>query len=179
MRLLLFYFMLSVLLILGYAVGQEIDWEDINADEIIDEIFDEEGNLKPEYWEIAEGFDLSDAPQEVVDLIDGERSNIVVELENGEEVTIGIAVEDGKIKEVKKGGIENPTSEINTSEETIREITTAEDPATKFSESFAEGEIHYESKSEETWLKGLFINIIAFFLRIINSITSFFSSLFK
>lgn len=179
MRILLLCLLLLILFTSGYAVGEEIDWQDIGVDEIIEQAFDEEGNLKPEYRDLVEDFDLGEAPEELTDLLNGERSNIKIELEDGGEEIIGVAIEDNKIKEVKRGGIENPTSEITTTEETIEEIVTAEDPVSEFSESFGEGKIHYESKSEKTWLKGLIINTIAFLLWIINSITSFLTPLFK
>lgn len=164
---------LACLLIVEFAAAEETDWQDMAAEEIINEAFDEEGNLKPEYQEELGNFDLSDAPPELTSLIEGERSNIKVELENGEEVTIGIVVEDSRIEELQLGGVENPTSEITTSEETVKEILSSEDPAGEFSEAFAQGEIHYESKSPETFLKGLIINTIAFFLWLINTIGSF------
>lgn len=152
MRIYLFI-LLAVLLVIP-AVGQ---LEDLLSQYNIN-ISDENINsLIAEYNE-----NISDQlPSALINTFGNERINAEI---SGE--TIGVVLEDGKILELQKGPVENPTLEIEVSEEAINSLLSQETPE----ESFALAQELLKSK--EIDYRG-----VGFFSRIKFAIVKFFQSI--
>jgi hypothetical protein len=78
--------------------------------------------------------------------------------------TIGVVLEGGRLTEVREGGIENPTSEIWTTEEFLDNLTKSEDPVGEILEAQKTGQFKKEDHGLIPKLKGFITGVL---LRII------------
>lgn len=73
--------------------------------------------------------------------------------------TVGIVMEDGKLEEVKEGGLENPTSEIWADEDLVEEIATSDDPIGTITEAQKTGELKKEDYGLIPKIKGFLMSL--------------------
>ncbi len=82
--------------------------------------------------------------------------------------TVGIVLEKGRIVEIRKGGIENPTSEVWTSREFIDRLASSKDPIKEFLEGQKRGDFRKEdrtiSQKVKSTVMNLLLKIASFFL---------------
>lgn len=139
----------------GRDVGREDIPEDadlglesvLNQTEEIEKMVEED--INPVTDELAE-----EVPMGVVSFLTDNRVNIQVD-----NTTLGVEVESLNITQVESGGIENPTLEIETEEETVLEVMESEDPVDALREKYHGEGIEVEAHSAGNRIKLAVANI--------------------
>jgi hypothetical protein len=73
--------------------------------------------------------------------------------------TVGVVMEDGKLEEIRGGGVEDPTTEIWADEELIEKIATSDDPVGTILEAQKTGELRKEDHGLVPKIKGFLMSI--------------------
>jgi len=79
---------------------------------------------------------------------------------NVENETIGLVIEDGRIKEIKEGGLPNPTSEIWTSKDFVENLSNSEDPVGEIISAKKSGVLKKKDKGIFPKLKGFIVDVL-------------------
>lgn len=113
------------------------------------EVPDSEGlqQLKEEY-----NSQSDNVPDFVSTIVGGEKVNFRIENGSTNE-TVGVAFEGVEITKIKKGGLEDPTLEAWTDQETINTIMESDDKYSELQEALNENDIDYEAKTTESTIK--------------------------
>ena len=127
--------------------------------------------------EIIESFNENseEMPPELMSLVGNDRTNIRVTLDNGTEVVLGIGMKDGKLEDVTKGPISDPTLEIKFKEKDIREIAQSDDPVGTLVDKTSSEEVKIEGVGFWNWLKTALLNIFFKILGFIKWVISLFA----
>jgi cell division septal protein FtsQ len=91
---------------------------------------------------------IDQAPAVLKALMDNERLNMTILLNNGNVVVWGLETEKTKIVRYSLGGLENPTIEEYAAESAINEVLNAEDPVAVFNDAEIAGQIRVEGKTQ-------------------------------
>ncbi len=110
--------------------------------------------------------DLKDLYNENVDQVPGvlksifgsERMNIYMDDE-----VIGVVTRDGKIMELKKGEVSDPTMKVTLKEALVKTLLTSPDPGKDFLDAFNRGEITYEAYSATKKITLFVVKMVAKF----------------
>ena len=113
------------------------------------EVPDSEGlqQLKEEY-----NGQSDNVPGFVSTIVGGEKVNFRIENESTNE-TVGVAFEGVEITKIEKGGLEDPTLEAWTDQETINTIIESDEKYSELQEALNENDIDYEAKTTESTIK--------------------------
>lgn len=93
-------------------------------------------------------------------IVGGETLNIQIQGENNTR-KLGIEFKNVRIKEIKRGELENPSLEVNVSQTAIRNIEESEKPYKELRNQMNEKEITYETKKVSTSIKFTIVNNIS------------------
>ncbi len=96
---------------------------------------------------------IDKAPDVLKAMMGNERINMTILLSNGDIIAWGLATENAKIIKYNLGGIDNPTIEEYASEDAIKDVLTAKDPAAAFNKAKGAGLISIEGKTPLSKLK--------------------------
>lgn len=81
------------------------------------------------------------APSVLKTLLGSERVEIDIALNNGSQFKVGLETNNGLVVKTMKGGIEDPTIQLQTREDVIDTIRSASDPITAFQQAKEAGNI--------------------------------------
>lgn len=96
---------------------------------------------------------LEEVPKFIKSLIGTERINAYITLDNGTDIAIKATTEEGLVKQLAYGELDDPTLVARTSEETVAEILNAEDSLQRLEEALDNKEITYEATSLKKKIK--------------------------
>lgn len=144
-----------------------------DAEELIDGIFDAQGNLTAEGARILNeaNKEAERIPELAKMLFGNERINVKISFKSGRKETIGLVLQNSRATGVKLGRISGETMEVAIKEETIRQIISSKSPENEFVGAIMDGRIQVKAKS-------LGASITLGIFSIISSIKSFLESLF-
>lgn len=132
---------LAILLVLGLCLstataitirGQEVDFHSIDQEQL--EATKEQYNKQHS----------EDVPGLIKSLAGDERVNLNISTEKGPAV-YGFVMDGMKMSRVEKGGIEDPTLIVYTSEETLKAIAEADNPRDRAVQALRDDEIRHET----------------------------------
>ncbi len=84
-------------------------------------------------------------PKPIAVFIADERVNLHIETEGGNETVYGVAMTGVEVDNAAVGGIDRPTVDVYTSEETLNAITNAENPQDRAVQAYKDDDIRYEA----------------------------------
>lgn len=119
----------------------ETDVPEIRQNADIEEALNETDRIESNLQQINQVVDET-VPESIAGIIFGDKVNFRVD-----NTTIGIATNDTGIEGVKENGYEDPTLEITTDEETLKEITSSQDAPETFREAYHGDGISVEAHS--------------------------------
>jgi hypothetical protein len=99
-------------------------------------------------------------PKPLDKLFGDEKVNIHFELENGEELNVGLLTDNGKFKSLTAGELANPSLNVYTSEKVVKEIESAEDPGKALKNAFENKEITYKAVGLMNKIKFMFLSLV-------------------
>jgi len=84
---------------------------------------------------------MDKAPTVLKSLIGSERIELDIAMNNGSQFKVGMETNNGLVAKTVKGGIEDPTIQIQTREDVMQTISQASDPITAFQQANEAGNI--------------------------------------
>lgn len=120
------------------------------------DVFKELQSLKDVYNE-----NVDKVPGVLKSLFGNERMNVYIEYQEGDDLILGVVTKNGKVVELKKGEISEPTMKVTLKASLIKSVFASQDPAKEFLDAFNRGEIAYEAYSTTKKIKLFFVKIIA------------------
>lgn len=94
---------------------------------------------------------IESAPYVLTSMLGSEKVNLIVTRDNGSVFSAGMDIVSAKIERVVKGGFNDPSIIITTTESTINEVVGSKDKISEFKKMTDDGRINFEAKS---WLAG-------------------------
>uniref|UniRef100_A0A7J3TJH6 Dockerin domain-containing protein n=1 Tax=Geoglobus ahangari TaxID=113653 RepID=A0A7J3TJH6_9EURY len=110
-------------------------------------------------------FILEDAlkGQDIGKYLDNERMNWIIAKKDGSKLTVGVVVENKKLKDFFKGEVTNPSMNIYSNEETVRRILNSKNPD-EIKEGIKNGEIRIEGVGIVNQIRVTVMNLFSKFL---------------
>lgn len=93
-----------------------------------------------------------------------EKINIHFELENGEELILGLVTKDNKFKSLEVGALEDPSLNVYTTESVVKKIENSDNPPAVLKEALESGEITYKAVGLVNKIKFAVLSIVMKFL---------------
>lgn len=97
-------------------------------------------------------------------LFGDERINLHFDLENGEELILGLVTEDDKFKSLEVGELEEPSLNVYTTEAIIKEIENSNNPPLTLKTALEEGTITYKAVGFFNKIKFAVLSVVIKFL---------------
>ena len=142
------------------------------------EFFDASGNLKQEY--ISEiNQNIGGVPEYIFKLFGSDNINIYIELNDGSNAVYNVTTQQNKVEQLSKGINEKANIEVRLSEKVIDGIINSENPLGVFLDAFNSGKIKYKGIGVEGKVKETGVGITVGIMGVINTIASFFGTIFR
>lgn len=90
---------------------------------------------------------IDNAPDVLKGLLGDERVNIDITLNNGSVTSTGFVVEKARVEDIVKGGVEDPTITVVTTESAIDNIKSSDNPIGAFQKERDAGQVRIEGKN--------------------------------
>lgn len=112
---------------------------------------------------LSTGEDLkgTELPSALGALFGNERINLHVRLNSGEEVVLGLTIENKVIQGIQEGELDDPTMNTYVGEDAINEIMDSDDPTSSLMDALDNREITYRGVGFFNWLKYVIVSIIS------------------
>ncbi len=154
----------------GLFVLSDFDAQDLDK-------YFEDRQLKPEFIDqINENSDQ--IPDFVIEALAQGKTNVTVVADDGEKKDFTVEIKDNQLVQAEQGNAPDADAAIEVSENTIKKIANSEQPVQTFTTAINSGEIKYTALTSNAKPKELLVAILAFFSGIINSVFSFFTTIF-